>query len=557
MAIIDKNMYETLKNWCDRKRPENQYMMYVNSRDRMLTDATIRKLIYEKNEEDEYGEEYVFLYSAEHFFHNMREYYTYIAELYMHKVADDDPIIDIINDFSPLSGWITLILEDVEKLSEKAEMAQEMITTLFRFATRRANIILIGNGNYKDVFSGCENALDEMEAGVCATEEERMVMVGCYDQEPVPSREGVTYESPEDQCDELVFYWNIVYKQLKRGYFDYSNFKNLYKETLEFLIPRVTKQKVFRKDLWLLDKIGNLRCKGEKSIEGCELWEYEAAQKMAMALFNAIINRHGDNDDFSKGEIYIEVTVEDREIHHGAIHISGWTPVEIKMCVDTVHRKMDRLAEAILESAYQGNKGQALEFMLEEKAEVENETISTENVEKALGIMGSLENAFKEAADNTVNKVPGTKVCRYQGNPDDCLAELSGDRTEFKILTRHYNVSVDKIKGVEKLDQGKLMDHEASLSCYTVVLDKTRYTINADGKPEMTKAAQEEYDEFISKIHQWYTEYDSDLAGTLDEGYGEGEDELDWHITGYSMWEDNIVGVVEIDTCVRTEEPTQ
>ena len=45
MSIIDKKMYEKLKGWSDRERPKNQYMMYVNSRDRVLTDMTARKLM--------------------------------------------------------------------------------------------------------------------------------------------------------------------------------------------------------------------------------------------------------------------------------------------------------------------------------------------------------------------------------------------------------------------------------------------------------------------------------------------------------------------------------
>ena len=45
MSVIDKNMYEKLKGWSNRERPKKQYMMYVNSRDRVLTDMTVRKLM--------------------------------------------------------------------------------------------------------------------------------------------------------------------------------------------------------------------------------------------------------------------------------------------------------------------------------------------------------------------------------------------------------------------------------------------------------------------------------------------------------------------------------
>ena len=64
MSVIDKNMYENLKNWCDRKRPENQFLMYVNMHDRELTNATIRKLMFEEDKQDVEGELYIAFYSA-------------------------------------------------------------------------------------------------------------------------------------------------------------------------------------------------------------------------------------------------------------------------------------------------------------------------------------------------------------------------------------------------------------------------------------------------------------------------------------------------------------
>jgi hypothetical protein len=70
----------------------------------------------------------------------------------------------------------------------------------------------------------------------------------------------------------------------------------------------------------------------------------------------------------------------------------------------------------------------------------------------------------------------------------------------------------------------------------------------------MTKVAQEEYDDFISKIRQKIMD---DGISILDEGYGVDEDELDWHITGYVMnpeTEGKVAGIIEFDTCVRTEE---
>ncbi len=368
MPIIDKKMYDALKGWCDGNRPKYQFLMYVNSRDRMLTDATIRKLMQKISEEDVHGEEYIALYSAESFYRNMKNYYSRVAELYMKKANDSIPIEGIIYDLPATCGWITLIVEDVDTLSGDTEKIQEMVTSLFAFASKRANIIIIGNWNYKDVFSGCERTLDEMEGGLNAKEEDCVVMVGCYDQETDPDKEVVTYESPEKQCDELVYYWNTIYEQLGNSFFDYSFFKVLYKETLEFLIPRVTKERVFRKDLWLLDNIGNLRRQAGNDIKGCKPWEFMAARKMMLGLYKAVIDRNDRNNDFSKGEIKIDVVIENRKKDLGGAHIDGSIQFPVRVNIDNVCRKMDRLAETILECTYKGNSKRAMEFLFEEQA---------------------------------------------------------------------------------------------------------------------------------------------------------------------------------------------
>ena len=125
----------------------------------------------------------------------------------------------------------------------------------------------------------------------------------------------------------------------------------------------------------------------------------------------------------------------------------------------------------------------------------------------------------------------------------------------MEILKREYTVEVNKIKGYEKLEQDQVSEiKDGNLFRFIVVLDDTRYTINAEGDPEMTKVAQEEYDDFISKIRQKIMD---DGISILDEGYGVDEDELDWHITGYVMnpkTEGKIAGLIEFDTCVRTKE---
>ncbi len=124
----------------------------------------------------------------------------------------------------------------------------------------------------------------------------------------------------------------------------------------------------------------------------------------------------------------------------------------------------------------------------------------------------------------------------------------------MKILKRDYDVAVNKIKGIEKLESEYMEDtHMGKLSRFIVVLDETGYKINADGEPEMKEDAQREYDEFVAKIRE---KMDREEFRILDEGYGTGEDELEWHISAYVLDEmENIKGdILEIDICVRIDE---
>ncbi len=124
----------------------------------------------------------------------------------------------------------------------------------------------------------------------------------------------------------------------------------------------------------------------------------------------------------------------------------------------------------------------------------------------------------------------------------------------MKILKRDYDVAVNKIKGIEILESEYMEDtHKGKLSRFIVVLDETGYSINADGEPEMTEDAQREYDEFVTQIRK---KMDREEIRILDEGYGTGEDELEWHITACVI--DDMGGILgdilEIDVCVRTDE---
>ena len=163
------------------------------------------------------------------------------------------------------------------------------------------------------------------------------------------------------------------------------------------------------------------------------------------------------------------------------------------------------------------------------------------------------EYALQEMADGIKAKPePGKKIRRYDeryGDAGNTSTPGDGENSKVKISQRQYDVSADKIKGYEKLDPEESADVGAcKLMRYIVVLDETGYTIKSDGNAVMTKASQEEYDDFVSKIQQ-------EVAGgeykIIDEGYGSGEDELEWHIT---FTKDTRAGIMEIDTCARAED---
>ena len=67
-----------------------KYLLYVNIHNRELTNATIRKLMFELNKEDPHGELYSAFYTAKNIYRNMRNYYSNIGELYLNEPKEDD-----------------------------------------------------------------------------------------------------------------------------------------------------------------------------------------------------------------------------------------------------------------------------------------------------------------------------------------------------------------------------------------------------------------------------------------------------------------------------------
>ncbi len=347
MPVIDKALFEKLKSWWDGNRPKNQQIIYVNRHDRILTDATIRRLMFEIKGKDFMAEEYISLYSAENFYKNMREYASDVAKLCLKEPAADDSAMDIIKSILSPCGWITLIIENMESMSNDEERMNELFELLLILAEKKANIILIGNEGYKKVFAGCEHALKKMDSEMAAQMEDAALMICCYEQEETPQRFAVVNDGDEKHRDELDFYWKILYEQLNKGYFDYHIFKNLLKETLEYLIPRMTKEYLYRKDVLLVEKIGDFNSTEEKTVEGCEPWEVDASRIIAVALHSAIVNRYENNDDILSGDIELDVIIKHAARDYGGVQSRGYSYETISVSVDTICQAIDQLAEEI------------------------------------------------------------------------------------------------------------------------------------------------------------------------------------------------------------------
>ena len=358
MMQIDRYMYEHLKNWCDGDRPRYQKVMYVNSRDRALTDMTIRKLMYEMNEEDEHGDEYTALFSAEHFYGHMREYFLYVAKLYRHKPEETDSLEVIITDFPKTCGWLTLIVEDMELLSGETDKLSEIFRAVVTFASMGANIILIGKGDYKKIFAGCDPVLEEMESRLSVKEESGVVGIAAYDQYEMPDREEILYDSIDKRRDELWFYWEEVEEQLDKKYFDYEFYKTLLKESLDYFVTAAAGDRIFRKDIRLLESINAMKQTAYDGIEGCKPWEFEAARLFADGLHWAVINYYDEeeNTDLSKGELFFYADVKEPDEDHGSLYVQSSIGFPITMTVENVDAEMEKLADEVRHWTFQLEK---------------------------------------------------------------------------------------------------------------------------------------------------------------------------------------------------------
>ena len=400
MSVIDKSIYEKLKNWCDYKddyRSADEHVIYVNSNNRLLTKSTIRKVMCDFTEEDVHGEMYIKFYSAKSFYNNMHAYYEDIAECYRCKLSGEETIEEMIEGIPPTCGWLILIIEDMEELSDDAEKMEEMFKHINEFASNCPSIILVGNGDYQDVVR--PKIIDDD-------------VLCIYNQQVAPDREDIVYDTIEDQYDELDYCWNVVYEMLEDKYFDYEYFKTLYTETLEYIIPRVTDEYVYRLDIYLIEQIGKMHRMDNKKIQGCLPWEFDAAQKFSIGLHRAIGNRYSNEDGFEGEKISIDVWIKERDEDCGSFSVGGTFYISIDVSVDTACQKMDKLSETILGTTYKADAMQVWRFMQEED-DGKRDSSGKGFVDVGNRLNSAMKD-IKKVVDNSFNKEPGRKVLRYK-----------------------------------------------------------------------------------------------------------------------------------------------
>ena len=367
MATIDTEMYADLKKWCDWDRPQNQFIKFMYSKNKMLTNATIRKVMFEIDKGDKYGEKYVALYSAKNFIRNMRTYFTDIAKLYRRTPDDDASLEEILERIPATCTWITLIIKDLEELSGQHDELEQVFRNLVVFATKGANLILIADSDYEEIFSECKYASAAIKAPFGVNETCKLLLADRYEQDENPEEKELTFESASDEREELNFYWSLLYERFEQNYFDYEYFKVLFIETWEYFIPRVATKQIFRQDISLIERIEYFNfcyshADENNRMDGCSSWELEAAKQFVEGLNNSLIDWYCEDIDFSDRTLFFRTRIDIVPYEHGSCYVTGGLLATMEVTTENFMDKIDMLAEAIHLSAYDGDSSAAMKL---------------------------------------------------------------------------------------------------------------------------------------------------------------------------------------------------
>lgn len=345
--IIDKNMLKFLHQ-------SHKSIVYINCRDRELTDNTLERFIYEKEREDIYGDCYHCMFSAVSFVHCNYDYFRNIAKSCIGDLSGDETLDELFEKIYHSVGWVTLIIRNIDLVADKKEQLDEMIQYLYRFAGRKAHIIISGNGSVEEVLRNTDAALDTVSFSAFEADDE-CVRTEIYEQEEKPETEEIKYAEPTEENKELIYNWESMnYYLSEYNCFDFSYFKRLYFQTWQYFASRIKEEYCYRKDILLIREISNLKKSDGQEIYGCKKWEYDAAYQLTKELTYAIADEYDNVLD--EKSLLINVLIYDQEYNGSGIHITGYMERPIRLTRRHYEMAIDALTKEIHRVTYEGEQ---------------------------------------------------------------------------------------------------------------------------------------------------------------------------------------------------------
>jgi len=344
---IDKNMLGFLHQ-------SQKSVVYINSRDRELTDNTLERFIYEKACEDIHGDCYYDMFSAISFVHCNYDYYRYIAKACIEDLNGDETLDELFEKIYHSVGWVTLIIRNIDLVADKKEQLDEMIQYLYRFAGRKAHIIISGNGSVEEVLRNTHAALDTVSFSAFEADDE-CVRTVIFEQEEKPETEEIIYAEPMEENEELIYNWEIMnYYLSEYNCFDFSYFKRLYFQTWQYFGSRIKEEYCYRKDILLIREMSYFKRSDGQEIYGCKNWEYDAAYQLTKGLTYGIAGEY--HNVLDEKSLLIDVTIHEPEYNSPSIHITGYMERPIRLIRRHYEMAIDALTEEIHRVTYEGEQ---------------------------------------------------------------------------------------------------------------------------------------------------------------------------------------------------------
>jgi hypothetical protein len=227
-----------------------------------------------------------------------------------------------------------------------------MIQYLYRFAGKKANIIMSGNGSIEEVLRNTDAALYTVSFSAYEADD-GCVRTVIYEQEENPETEEIIYAEPMEENEELLQNWKIMNQYLsKYNCFDFSGFRKLYFQTWQYFVSRIKEEYCYRKDLLLIREISNFKKSDCQEIYGCKKWEYDAAYQLTKGLTYGIADVYDNVLD--EKSLLINVIIHEPEYIRPGIKITGYTGEDIRLTKRHYKMMVDALTEEIHRVTYKG-----------------------------------------------------------------------------------------------------------------------------------------------------------------------------------------------------------